>query len=188
MKTLEYLERSTDPFEVVISRAGSGHRLNMAGVYQDTVTREWVIQSYLGATQIEGEERIQKKWYDVNALSDPGVLMEAVSSALEADVIVVSVYAAEELPLNLYVWVAAWLPRRLSRTGAMAALVGVAEPQDSQTARTIEYLEAVARRAQLEFVPQARRRTGASPVPTKPLTEPDRQLYFHHDRHWGLNE
>jgi hypothetical protein len=187
MKTLDYLEHSTDPFEVVIARVGSARPLNIAGVYQDIVTREWAIQSYLGATQIVGAERIQKKWYDVNALSDSAVLMEAVSSALEADVIVVSVYAAEELPLNLYVWVAAWLPRRPSRAGAMAALIGVAEPQDSQSVRTIEYLQAVARRARLDFVPQARPRKVASPVATKPRKEPDRQLYFH-DRHWGLNE
>ena len=187
MKTLEYLERPSDPFEVVIARAGSGHALNISGVYQDVVTREWATQSYLRATQIGGAESVQKKWYDVNALSDPGVLMEAVDSALLADVIMVSVYAAEELPLNLYVWITAWLPRRPTRAGAMTAWVGVAEAQDSQTIRTIEYLQAVARRAKLEFVPQACPRTGAPPAAAKPVKEADRQLYLY-DPHWGLNE
>jgi hypothetical protein len=198
MKTLEYLDRSTDPFEVVIARSESGHTLNIAGVYEDVVTREWAVQSYHRAAQLAGEEQVQKKWYDVNALGDPALLREAVSSALRADVIVVSVYAAEELPLNLYVWVAAWLPRRFSRVGAMAAMVGVHEPEDSHSVRTIEYLQAVARKAQLEFVPQARRRTAASPVASKRATEPARadatwplelhgQLYFPY-RHGGLNE
>ena len=198
MKTLEYLERPSDPFEVVIARAGSGDALNIAGVYEDIVTREWAVQSYVRTAQPAEEARVQKEWYDVHALSDPAVLREAVRSALLADVIVVSVYAADELPLNLYVWVAAWLPRRASRVGAMAALVGVAEPQDAHTVRTIEYLQAVARRAQLEFVPQARRRTSVSPAAIKPVAKPartpvplpqevDGQLYLS-DRHWGLNE
>jgi hypothetical protein len=72
----------------------------------------------------------------------------------------ISVYAADELPLQLYVWIDAWLPRRLSRAGALTAVIGVAEPLDSQSVRTHEYLQAVARRAQLDFIPQERKRPG----------------------------
>jgi hypothetical protein len=99
----------------------------------------------------------------------------------------VSVYVAEELPLNLYVWITAWLPRRPARTGAMTAWVGAAESQDSQTRRSIKYLQAVARRAQLEFVPQPPPRASASSTISQPIQQADRQLYLS-DRHWGLNE
>jgi len=61
-------------------------------------------------------------------------------------VIVVSVYAADDLPLDLYVWFDLWLPRRPVHGGALTALVGVTEPLDSQSARTFEYLHAVARK------------------------------------------
>src|SRR5580658_2369959 len=115
MKTLELLERPTDPFEVAIGPDESGYTLNIAGVYQDSVTRDWAVQSYLRATRLAGEEHVQNRWYDVNAMGDPVVLAQAVHAARVADVIVVSVHAADELPLNLYAWVAAWLPRRLSR-------------------------------------------------------------------------
>ncbi len=45
-----------------------------------------------------GGEHVQNTWHDVNSLSDPEMLLEAVSAALAADVIVVSVYAADKLP------------------------------------------------------------------------------------------
>ena len=136
----------------------SGYTLNIAGVYQDSVTRDWAMQSCRRATQLAGEERFQNNWYDANSLSDHGILLDAVQAALVADVIVVSVYAADELPLDLYVWVQTWLPRRPSRIGALTALIGVAEPLDFQFARTLEYLQAVARKAQLDFIPQQRKR------------------------------
>jgi hypothetical protein len=46
--------------------------------------------------------------------------------------------------------------------GALTALIGVAELPDSQLVRTIEYLQAVARKAQLDFIPQQRQRPVAS--------------------------
>ena len=89
--------------------------------------------------------------------------MEAVRAAVVADVIVVSVHAAGDLPLGLYVWIDVWLPRRLSRAGALAALIGVAEPADPHSVRTHEYLQAVARKGQLDYIPQERKRPVASP-------------------------
>jgi hypothetical protein len=93
----------------------------------------------------------------------------------------------------------AWLPRRLSRRGALAALVGVAEPLDSQSVRTLEYLQASVRKAQLDFIPLQRERPATSVVSSIDLiTEPAgaaaqslQELYGHRDhacRHWGLNE
>ena len=131
MKTVELLERPTEGLEVAIAPVESEYALNIAGVYQDSVTRDWAMQSCSLATQVAGEKRVQNLWYNANSLSDPGILLDAIRAAVAADVIVISVYAADELPLDLYVWIEAWLPRRLSRMGALAALIGVAEPLDS---------------------------------------------------------
>jgi hypothetical protein len=157
MKTIELLQRtaatgaeSMPPNETVFA-------LHLAGVYQDSVTRDWAMQNCRPATQVAGEARIRNMWYDVNSLSDHGIFLNAVHAAIVADVIVVSVYAAEELPLYLYVWIEAWLPRRKSRAGALTALIGTAELPDSQFVRTLEYLQAVARKAQLQFVAQERK-------------------------------
>jgi hypothetical protein len=135
--------------------------LNVAGVYQDSVTRNWTMQFCHRATRLAGKESVQCAWFSTNSLSGTGKLMEAVSAAVVADVIVVSVYAEDELPLELYTWVQAWLPRRLLRAGALAALIGVAEPLESQSIRTITYLQAVALRARLDFIPQKHKRPSA---------------------------
>lgn len=136
----------------------SRYTLNVAGVYQDPVTRDWAMQSCRPAARLAGEEFVHNMWYNAHSLGDPEILDHAVRAALVADVIVVAIYAADQLPLDLYVWFAAWLPRRLSRAGAFAALIGVEEPKDVQTARTFDYLQAVARKARLDFIPQERKR------------------------------
>lgn len=158
------LDRTILPDDGVIASAESGCVLILAGVYQDSVTRGWALETCRRATQVAGEERVQNTWYNAGSLSDPGILLDAVRAALVADVIVVSVYAAEELPLDLYVWIDAWLPRRRSRAGALAALIGVAEPLNAQSVRTHEYLQAVARKGQLDFIPQERKRPVVCPV------------------------
>ncbi len=86
----------------------SKYALNVAGVYEDSVTRDWAVQMCRAATQRVGEEHVQKTWHDVNSLSDPSFLLDAVRAAVVADVILVSVYAAGELPLGLYLWIDVW--------------------------------------------------------------------------------
>lgn len=51
-------------------------------------------------------------------------------------------------------------------TRDLRAFIGVAEPPDSQFARTSAYLQAVARKAQLDFIPQERKRPVASGAPS----------------------
>jgi hypothetical protein len=160
MKASAFLKRPVDQLEVAMAPAEAAYSLTIAGVYQDSVTRDWALQTCRRATQLVGEESVQNVWYDAYSLRDPGVFLDAVGAALAADVIMVSVYAADELPLDLYVWVQAWLPRRHARAGALTALIGVAEPPDSRFVRTVEYLQAVASRAQLDFIPQERKRPG----------------------------
>jgi hypothetical protein len=41
----------------------------------------------------------------------------------------------------------------LKREGALTALIGADEPQDPPSSRTREYLQAVALKAQLDFIP-----------------------------------
>jgi len=148
MKALELLSD-----EMTVAPRESGYELNIVGVYQDPLTQSWGVPMCRLAMHLAGEDLVRNTWYDVHSLSDLGILLAAVRAALAADVIVVSVYAADELPLDLYVWINAWLPRRNSREGAFTALIGADQPQDSQSVRTHDYLHAVARKAQLDFIP-----------------------------------
>jgi hypothetical protein len=147
--------KAIDPLsgEMTVAPQEPGYRLNIVGVYQDPVTQSWGMPMCRLATQLAGEDFVRNTWYDVHSLSDLGILLAAVRAALIADVIVVSVYAADELPLDLYVWINAWLPRRNSREGAFTALIGADTPQDPQSVRTRDYLQAVACKARLDFIP-----------------------------------
>lgn len=138
---------------MMVAPAKSEYALNIVGVYQDPLTQSWGMPMCRLASQLAGEEHVRETWYDVHSLDDVQILTDAVHAALVADVLVVSLYAADELPLGLYVWIDAWLPRRTSRAGALTALIGTDEPRDSQSFRTHEYLRAVARKARLDFIP-----------------------------------
>jgi hypothetical protein len=199
MKAVEFLQRTILSDEVPIAPDESRFALNIAGVYQDVVTRDWAMHACRRATQLAGEEHVQNTWYNANSLRDPVVLLDAARTARVADVIVVSVYAANEMPRDVYVWVEAWLPYRLSRAGALAALIGVGESLDSQSVRTLEYLQSVARKAQLDFIPQERKRPVAARASSKKLIEERTSATaqaFQELRgqrcdayyHWGLNE
>src|SRR5665213_2735462 len=109
MTPVKHLKPTVLSNEPAISTNESEYVLNIGGVYQDAVTRDWAVQTCFRAAQLAGEERMQHTWHDVNALSDPANLLNAVRAALVADVIAVSVHPAKELPVDLYVWVDAWM-------------------------------------------------------------------------------
>jgi hypothetical protein len=198
MKAVELLQRMVVSNDIATAPDPAGYGLNIAGVYQDGVTLDWATQMWRSATQFARAGRVQNNWFDINSLGDPEILADAVCAALAADVIVVSVYAAGDLPLDLYVWFDLWLPRRLARGGALTALVGAAESPDSYSARTFEYLQAVAAKGQLDFIPQARQRPATSPAssiglvpePASATTQARQKLYgprYDAYYHRGLN-
>lgn len=156
LRTVARWERTVLSDVVSFPPDEAAYALKIAGVYQDSITREWAHQMCHPVTQAIGDEWVRNTWYRVNDLGDTGVLLDAVQTALRADVIVVSVHAADELPVELCTWIDVWLPRRPPHMGALAALIGVTGQPGSQADHTQEYLQAVARRGQLDFVPHKR--------------------------------
>jgi len=150
----------------------SGYEFKIAVVYQDTLAQSWAIQMCRPVRQKFGGENVQNTWHSVRSLSDPEILVEAANAAFAADVIVVAIHAADEMPPELCAWIDVWLPRRLARVGALAALIGVAGETAPEVSRTQEYLQAVARRGLLDFLPHERKLTAEPGVPfTLPITE-----------------
>ncbi len=107
--------------------AESASTLNIAGVHQDAVTREWATQVADYAIQLLGKRSVRSNWWKIRELCDPGVLRDAVQAATMADVLIVSVRAADELSPDLYEWIEAWLPLRLQLAGTLVALIGAPE-------------------------------------------------------------
>lgn len=154
MKTIDHFRHTLGLGNAGMALEYPAGTVAVAGVFQDAVTRDWASHFCFRTTPVAGEKNIQNTWYDVRTLDDTASLLNAVSAAAAADLIVVAAYAADELPLNLYVWIEMWLPRRFSRMGALAVLIGSDEPSDSAREKTLEYFKAVARMGRLEFIPQ----------------------------------
>ncbi len=105
------------------------------------------------AAHLLGEQALSIASWRICKLDHPDVLPEAVQAATEADVILVSLASGADLPIPLCVWIDAWLPRRCQRLGTLAALIGETEALCLHPSRAEAYLQAVARRGDLDFLP-----------------------------------
>ena len=152
-------------FEPSALRAQAEYVLTITMVYQDLATREWAADVQDLVAQSVGEGSTRAASWRISDLARPSVLAEAIRSAARADVVVVAVSAAEELPRELYAWIEAWLPRRVGGKGALVALIGLPEAASQRAARVQDYFQAVAREAWLGFFPQQRLLPAASRDP-----------------------
>jgi hypothetical protein len=132
------------------------YALNLTVVYEDALTREWAMGVHDRVAQITGPESVHSTWWNISDLGEPGVLAGAVSTAIRADVVVVAIRATEGLPLPFYVWVREWLPNRVPAAGALVALLPMTPSPDCRAGRVKQYLEAVAKQCNLEFLLEER--------------------------------
>jgi hypothetical protein len=119
-------------------------------VYQDAHTRKWATNFY--PAKVKGCEQVKCTWWNLNDLSEPGVLAGAVSTAIRADVIVVAVLTGTGLPLPFYVWVDSWLPHRKLTEGKLIALVGLAKERKNKDDSGRTYLREMARQGHLNLI------------------------------------
>lgn len=130
--------------------------LNVVFIYQDTLTRQWAAELWDRVGKLIDNGGICSKSWNLSDLEGAFVFAEAVRAAAEADVLVISVCDAGDLPRLLQAWIDGWMPRRAGRAGTLVALIGVPTRPDALSGRAHEYLETVARRAGLDFLPRER--------------------------------
>ncbi|HOX58860.1 MAG TPA: hypothetical protein P5205_16825 [Candidatus Paceibacterota bacterium] len=140
--------------------------LNVVVIYQDHLTHHWAMDLWARVEQLIGSGGISSKSWRVNDLAHPDALAAAGRAAMRADVLIVSLRDAAELPLSLYLWVDEWLPHRLTRTSALVALIAVPVQPDAQSGLTRRFLESVARKAGMDFLPRERK------LPEEPFALP----------------
>jgi hypothetical protein len=126
--------------------------LKVALVYQDIPTWKWANQVCDQVSRLAGRDAVRCTMWDISRLSDPAVLEDAVLTTMQADVILISIYDANELPVDLCVWIDAWLPRRSLPTGALIALISIPGETSAQLEHARGYLRAVARKGGLDFL------------------------------------
>jgi hypothetical protein len=145
-----------------VPRAEAEYALKVTMLYQDITTQEWAKAMWSQVMRLAGQESLRVASWKIGELSWPGMLLAAVQSAAQADVVVVAVSAAEELPLELHAWFDVWLLRRVRRRGALVALINAAEGPGHQASRALDYFRAVARKGGLDFFPEQRATPAAS--------------------------
>lgn len=168
-------------------------------LHEDPPSRKWAEELWARVTKLVGDEGIALRSWRAGELTHPMVLADAVRAAAEADIMLLSVHARPDLPINVHVWIDAWLPRRRTPEGVLVALLTVHE-QDVEQSHAREYLQAAATRGKMDFLVQERkcasadddeafaanlhnRATVVTPVLGEILTQ-ERYSY----RHWGINE
>ena len=139
--------------------------LKVVTVYQDPLTQHWATELWERVGQLLSGEAVCHQSWKLSSLTDPRIFMGAVHAAAEADVLVISVREDRELPIGLYVWIDAWVPSRNGPAGALVAMIGVPAQPDAQSGRSYQYLETVARKAHLDFLPHERK------LPEQPFTQ-----------------
>jgi hypothetical protein len=143
--------------EILMTPTGPGRASNVVLLYEDTRTKEWASEVGQRIESLVGRESVRSTWWNIHDLSEPAVLAGAVSTALRADVLVISVHAADGLPLPFYIWVKAWVPHRPRVAGALVALIGLPETLTSRSDHARDFLRAVARHCRLDFLIGERR-------------------------------
>jgi hypothetical protein len=159
MQTSELIEPEQDGLldDLDITTELSDYALNVAVVCEDDHTRRWAEKVSRLVERLVGEACLRTSTWMVSHLTHPRFLPEAVRAAVLADVIIVSLRASEEVPVELSVWCDIWLPRRPPQWGALMALVSGADSPSAAHLPTQAYLRAVAGKARLQYLVRARK-------------------------------
>ncbi len=130
--------------------------LKVVVVYQDSLTRAWALDLWDRVNSALKNESVFLQSWRMADLTHARVLPEAIAAAATADILLVSVRAAAELPPALSVWVEGWIPRRGQLAGTLVALLGTSDEPPVEPPPVEHYLQAVAQRAKLDFMPRQR--------------------------------
>ncbi len=128
--------------------------LNAAVICQDAPCREPALALCQRVTRSIGRQSFYFRVWNFRDLSEPEVFQEAVLAAVDADVVIVSIRAAETLPARFCGWLDSWVPRRQRQDGTLIALVDVTGQPGAASEHTRSYLRNAAQQARLEFLPR----------------------------------
>ena len=165
-----------------------------AVLYEDRETRNRVLEVGRHLQAKVGEEvELRFSWWRFDFLSEMRLAEQAAQAAMLADMLVISAHPGRGLPLVFTQWIEGWLPRRTQRESVLVALIG--SPEDSSEDAACNYLQAIARRAGMDYLarplPLARNLADSlakRAETTTPLLENILKQAAPPHTHWGINE
>lgn len=133
-------------------RETESRELNVTVLYQNEQTRGWAEKVFSTILARQGAQPLRSTWWNLDDLAQPAVLAGAVSTAIRADVVIVSVASGGGLPLPFYIWAEGWLPNRLVLGGELVALIAThGEEAYCRNYLIRDYLREAAKNAGLNF-------------------------------------
>jgi hypothetical protein len=121
-------------------------------LYEDSSSRDAAISLCQTLEKVFQEDLdFEITWCRFKYFNDPAVASEAAEIAAQADLIIVSIQRAQDLPLEVKAWFERWLPARESTEGALVLLQTSEEPPSPQNLQS-SYLYLLAQRANLDYL------------------------------------
>jgi hypothetical protein len=152
MNPTSILERSVAPDEAKGPLPESARAFNIAVIYRGSSGRSWATPLCRRLTHQVGRELVRQTWWEIHRLKDPALLAEATRAAEQADMIVVSIHDAEELPIRLCAWVDKEVHQQHLLTQALTTLISLARQEGARYFHSHEYLRAITRKGGLDVL------------------------------------
>jgi len=167
--------------------------------YEDLETRNRALHLYDHlAQQLLDDYDFQCSWWKFDHLTNTTLRQQAADAAVEANMVILSIRASEDLPRTHKLWLEDWISRRHHRKAALVVMIAGTSVPEREAATVLAYLQNAARLARMDFfthafeLPSSPRETSVAAFPGQtsaaaPLLQ---DLLQHRSPvlRWGINE
>ena len=167
--------------------------------YEDTETRNHALHLYDHlAQQLLDDYDFQCSWWKFDHLANPVLQQEAADTAVDANMIILSIRAHRELPPLQKTWMEDWIVRRQHRKAALVVMIADTNQPERDAAPVLAYLRNAARIGGMDFflhgfeLPMVNVRSAKTSLPDRvtsiaPLMH---GMLYHKSPvpRWGINE
>ena len=124
--------------------------------YEDLETRNRALHLYDHlAQQLLDDYDFQCSWWKFDHLSNPTLRQQAADAAVEANMVILSIRAHDELPRPHKLWLEDWISRRHHRKAALVVMIAGTNSPEHDAVPVLAYLQNAARLARMDFFPHA---------------------------------
>ena len=167
--------------------------------YEDNETRNRALHLYDHlAQQLLDDYDFQCSWWKFDHLTNFTLRQQATDAALDANMVILSLHARQELSPAHKAWIESWASRRPHRKAALVAMIADAGRPERDAPSMVAYLQNAARLAHMDFFPHAfdlpqptLQRSNEQLADRAPVVAPFLQDALHPKisiPRWGINE
>lgn len=121
-------------------------------VYEDKLTRNRALHLYDHlAQQLFDDYDFQCSWWKFEHLLNPTIRHQAAEAAVEANMVLLSLHARDQLTSLQQTWIDEWLPKRDTRKAALVALIAGGTESGIEKTPLVTYLQNAARLGGMDF-------------------------------------